>query len=204
VGADGTAYVTRCDVDDPATKIYGIYQVQIDLATGHLLTPDQLISTGYLLNNATARPEGPHGTTALASSSLSTGRLTGRLPIVRQCTRRTVNTISCSLRAEAASITGCPSSGARARAGHGRATPPSASTFHDDSSADLTTCSPDSPVVYNGIDPDPTTQPIQFTGHADLAQLPDGTWWSTLLGIRPQGGDIRRAPLGEWPTSSGR
>jgi hypothetical protein len=192
VGADGTAYVTRCDVDDPATKIYGIYQVQIDLATGHLLTPDQLISTGYLLNNATARPEGPHGTTALASSSLSTGRLTGRLPIVRQCTRRTVNTISCSLRAEAASITGCPSSGARA------------STFHDDSSADLTTCSPDSPVVYNGIDPDPTTQPIQFTGHADLAQLPDGTWWSTLLGIRPQGGDIRRAPLGEWPTSSGR
>ena len=53
-----------------------------------------------------------------------------------------------------------------------------------------------SPVVYNGVDPDTTTQPIQFTGHADLAQLPDGTWWSTLLGIRPQGGNIKRAPLG--------
>lgn len=56
-----------------------------------------------------------------------------------------------------------------------------------------------SPVVYNGVDPDPTTQPIQFTGHADLAQLPDGSWWSTLLGIRPQGGNIKRAPLGEQP-----
>lgn len=27
--------------------------------------------------------------------------------------------------------------------------------------------------------------PIQATGHADLVQLPDGSWWMVLLGIRP-------------------
>lgn len=68
--SDGTAYVTRCDVDDPVSKIYGIYSTQIDLVTGRLLTPDRLISTGYLPNNATARPEGPHGATVLEMPTL--------------------------------------------------------------------------------------------------------------------------------------
>jgi alpha-N-arabinofuranosidase len=30
--------------------------------------------------------------------------------------------------------------------------------------------------------------PIQATGHADLVQAADGSWWAVLLGIRPQGG----------------
>jgi alpha-N-arabinofuranosidase len=30
--------------------------------------------------------------------------------------------------------------------------------------------------------------PIQATGHADLVELADGTWWAVLLGIRPKGG----------------
>ncbi|QOV47486.1 glycoside hydrolase family 43 protein [Streptomyces chromofuscus] len=29
--------------------------------------------------------------------------------------------------------------------------------------------------------------PIQSTGHADLVQAPDGTWWMVLLGTRPKG-----------------
>jgi beta-xylosidase len=31
-------------------------------------------------------------------------------------------------------------------------------------------------------------QPIQNTGHGDLVQGPDGSWWLVLLGVRPQGG----------------
>ncbi|WP_310739673.1 glycoside hydrolase family 43 protein [Microbispora sp. H10830] len=31
-------------------------------------------------------------------------------------------------------------------------------------------------------------RPIQNTGHADLVQAPDGTWWMVLLGVRPRGG----------------
>ncbi|MET9384856.1 glycoside hydrolase family 43 protein [Streptomyces sp. NPDC002928] len=30
--------------------------------------------------------------------------------------------------------------------------------------------------------------PIQNTGHADLVQAPDGSWWMVLLGVRPGGG----------------
>ncbi|MEU4623424.1 glycoside hydrolase family 43 protein [Actinoplanes sp. NPDC023801] len=33
-----------------------------------------------------------------------------------------------------------------------------------------------------------TGRPIQNTGHADLVQAPDGTWWMVLLGVRPGGG----------------
>jgi beta-xylosidase len=33
-----------------------------------------------------------------------------------------------------------------------------------------------------------TTRPIQNTGHADLVQAADGSWWMVLLGVRPQGG----------------
>jgi beta-xylosidase len=32
-----------------------------------------------------------------------------------------------------------------------------------------------------------TSQPIQNTGHADLVQAPDGSWWMVLLGTRPRG-----------------
>ncbi|MCO1580368.1 glycoside hydrolase family 43 protein [Crossiella sp. SN42] len=33
-----------------------------------------------------------------------------------------------------------------------------------------------------------TDEPIQNTGHADLVQGPDGSWWMVLLGVRPGGG----------------
>jgi xylan 1,4-beta-xylosidase len=33
-----------------------------------------------------------------------------------------------------------------------------------------------------------TDHPIQNTGHADLVQGPDGSWWMVLLGARPGGG----------------
>jgi xylan 1,4-beta-xylosidase len=32
-----------------------------------------------------------------------------------------------------------------------------------------------------------TSRPIQSTGHADLAQAPDGSWWMVLLGVRLRG-----------------
>jgi xylan 1,4-beta-xylosidase len=35
-----------------------------------------------------------------------------------------------------------------------------------------------------------TASPIQATGHADLVELADGTWWMVCLGVRP---------LGQWP-----
>jgi hypothetical protein len=57
------------------------------------------------------------------------------------------------------------------------------------------TCSR-SPLVYNGVDPDPTTQPVQWTGHADIIQTASGEWYGVCLGIRPQGGNIARAQLG--------
>jgi xylan 1,4-beta-xylosidase len=33
-----------------------------------------------------------------------------------------------------------------------------------------------------------TGRPIQSTGHGDLIQAPDGSWWMLLLGTRPRGG----------------
>jgi beta-xylosidase len=32
-----------------------------------------------------------------------------------------------------------------------------------------------------------SNHPIQNTGHADLVEAPDGTWWMVLLGVRPSG-----------------
>ncbi|HEX8868432.1 MAG TPA: glycoside hydrolase family 43 protein, partial [Lentzea sp.] len=33
-----------------------------------------------------------------------------------------------------------------------------------------------------------TDEPVQNTGHADLVQKPDGSWWVVFLGVRPGGG----------------
>ncbi|MCK1822076.1 glycoside hydrolase family 43 protein [Streptomyces sp. XM83C] len=33
-----------------------------------------------------------------------------------------------------------------------------------------------------------TDHPVQNTGHADLVEGPDGSWWMLLLGVRPRGG----------------
>lgn len=54
------------------------------------------------------------------------------------------------------------------------------------------------------------SSPIQATGHADMVQAPDGSWWMVCLGIRPQDGqnhllgrETFLAPVrwekGKWP-----
>ncbi|MEV6348322.1 glycoside hydrolase family 43 protein [Actinoplanes sp. NPDC051851] len=51
---------------------------------------------------------------------------------------------------------------------------------------------PRNPILtHRGLD-----HPIQNTGHADLAQGPDGSWWMVLLGTRPRGGSPGWHPLG--------
>jgi beta-xylosidase len=43
---------------------------------------------------------------------------------------------------------------------------------------------PDNPILtHRGTD-----HPIQNTGHADLVEAVDGSWWMVLLGVRPRGG----------------
>lgn len=52
-----------------------------------------------------------------------------------------------------------------------------------------------------------TYKPVQNTGHADLVQAPDGSWWMLLLAVRPQGGTpagTYSAARPSWPRSAGR
>ncbi|MGW3354414.1 glycoside hydrolase family 43 protein [Streptomyces bungoensis] len=53
------------------------------------------------------------------------------------------------------------------------------------------------PAPYGPFEPCPANpvlthrssdRPVQNTGHADLVQGPDGSWWMVLLGVRPRGG----------------
>ena len=44
---------------------------------------------------------------------------------------------------------------------------------------------PGNPIVSHRLH---RNDPVQATGHADLVELADGTWWAVLLGIRPRGG----------------
>ena len=41
-----------------------------------------------------------------------------------------------------------------------------------------------------------TDSPIQNTGHADLVEAADGSWWMVLLGVRPRGMSPRFHVLG--------
>ncbi|KIY73585.1 glycoside hydrolase family 43 protein [Cylindrobasidium torrendii FP15055 ss-10] len=52
---------------------------------------------------------------------------------------------------------------------------------------------PKNPLVYNGAD---LTLPVQSTGHADITQAEDGSWWGTLLATRPQGANSSRIQIG--------
>ncbi|GAB3891123.1 glycoside hydrolase family 43 protein [Kibdelosporangium lantanae] len=51
---------------------------------------------------------------------------------------------------------------------------------------------PDGPFEPNPANPvlthRGTNHPVQNTGHADLVQAPDGSWWMVLLAVRPRGG----------------
>ncbi|MFB7946867.1 glycoside hydrolase family 43 protein [Kitasatospora phosalacinea] len=51
---------------------------------------------------------------------------------------------------------------------------------------------PDNPLLTHAG----SHSPIQNTGHADLVQGPDGSWWALLLGVRPRGGTPGWHPLG--------
>ncbi|KAE9389908.1 hypothetical protein BT96DRAFT_1002778 [Gymnopus androsaceus JB14] len=70
---------------------------------------------------------------------------------------------------------------------------------------------PANPILFNGAN---MSLPVQYTGHSDIVQAPDGEWWGVALGVRPQTtGDYNHIQLGretflfpvtwedEWPTS---
>ncbi|KAF8909884.1 glycosyl hydrolase [Mucidula mucida] len=44
---------------------------------------------------------------------------------------------------------------------------------------------PKNPILYNGAN---LSLPVQNTGHSDLVELEDGTWFGTALAVRPQAG----------------
>jgi beta-xylosidase len=39
--------------------------------------------------------------------------------------------------------------------------------------------------------------PVQDTGHADIVQAQDESWWGVALGVRPQNGNFSHIQLGE-------
>ncbi|EKM76355.1 hypothetical protein AGABI1DRAFT_45059 [Agaricus bisporus var. burnettii JB137-S8] len=45
---------------------------------------------------------------------------------------------------------------------------------------------PNNPILYNGAN---TSLSVQNTGHADIVQAIDGSWWGVALGVRPQGAE---------------
>ncbi|KAJ7226921.1 glycoside hydrolase family 43 protein [Mycena pura] len=51
---------------------------------------------------------------------------------------------------------------------------------------------PRNPILFNGAD---MSLPVQDTGHADIVEAPDGSWWGVALGVRPQG-DFNHQQLG--------
>ncbi|KAL0571955.1 hypothetical protein V5O48_010007 [Marasmius crinis-equi] len=52
---------------------------------------------------------------------------------------------------------------------------------------------PANPILYNGADP---SNEVQWTGHADITQAPDGSWWGSALGVVPQQGNQSYVQLG--------
>ncbi|KAF9482404.1 hypothetical protein BDN70DRAFT_853440 [Pholiota conissans] len=52
---------------------------------------------------------------------------------------------------------------------------------------------PSNPILFNGAD---LSLPVQDTGHADIVQAPDGSWWGVALGVRPQNGNFSHIQLG--------
>ncbi|KAF7305431.1 Non-reducing end alpha-L-arabinofuranosidase BoGH43B [Mycena chlorophos] len=53
---------------------------------------------------------------------------------------------------------------------------------------------PANPILFNGAN---ESLPVQYTGHADIVEGPDGRWWGVALGTRPQRpGDFTHMQLG--------
>ncbi|KAF5311819.1 hypothetical protein D9619_003596 [Psilocybe cf. subviscida] len=52
---------------------------------------------------------------------------------------------------------------------------------------------PKNPILFNGAD---FSLPVQDTGHADMVQSPDGSWWGVALGVRIQNGNFSHIQLG--------
>ncbi|WNS41401.1 glycoside hydrolase family 43 protein [Paenibacillus sp. MMS20-IR301] len=129
---DGRVYITGTNgfSGEPA----GIYQAEIGLETGKLLSPRQLIWTG----TGGKSPEGPH-----------LYRMNGWYYL---------------LIAEGGTEYGHMVTIARSTGPSG--------PFE---------AAPGNPIMSNRS----TGQLIQATGHADLVQAHDGSWWAVMLGIRP-------------------
>ncbi|KAF5381904.1 hypothetical protein D9757_007546 [Collybiopsis confluens] len=51
---------------------------------------------------------------------------------------------------------------------------------------------PANPILFNGAN---LSLPVQWTGHSDIVEGPDGRWWGVALGVRPQG-DFDHIQLG--------
>src|SRR5690625_3194627 len=129
--ADGKVYLTGGGL--PVMEPEGIYQAEIDIESGKLLSERQLIWKG-----AFSSPEGPH--------------------LYR------INDWYYLLIAEGGTEYGHMVTIARSRSPYG--------PFESN---------PNNPILSNRS----SNKPIQATGHADLVQDKDGSWWAVFLGIRP-------------------
>ncbi|KIK56070.1 glycoside hydrolase family 43 protein [Collybiopsis luxurians FD-317 M1] len=148
---NGDVYNTWSGNNNPIDKIYGIYQNKIDITTGNSLTPAELIFTGTLPDNSSARPEGPHV--------------------------YLINSTYYLLIAEGGS-------GPEHRSTIQRGPSPSGPWANN----------PANPILFNGAN---LSLPVQWTGHSDFVEGPDGQWWGVALGVRPQTiGDFNHIQLG--------
>ncbi|KAG7085564.1 hypothetical protein E1B28_003120 [Marasmius oreades] len=146
----GDVYASWAGINNAKDKIYGIYQSKIDVKTGNSLGPSNLIFTGTLPDNASARPEGPHvyfinGTYYLMIAEGGTD-IHHRVTIQRG--------------------------------------PAPSGPWENN---------PANPVLFNGAD---LKNEVQWTGHADLLQDSNGSWWGSALGVVPQQGNLSHIQLG--------
>lgn len=128
---DGKVYLTGAGL--PVMEPEGIYQAEIDIESGKLLSERQLIWKGDF-----SSPEGPH--------------------------LYKINDWYYLLIAEGGTEYGHMVTIARSRSPYG--------PFESN---------PNNPILSNRS----SKKTIQATGHADLIQATDGTWWTVFLGIRP-------------------
>ncbi|KAJ7139975.1 glycoside hydrolase family 43 protein [Mycena crocata] len=147
---NGDVYNTWSGINNAVDKIYSIYQNKIDISIGTSLTEAQLIFTGTLPDNSSARPEGPH--------------------------LYLVNSTYYLIIAEGG--TGLPHRSTIQRG-------PSPSGPWESN--------PKNPILFNGAE---LSLPVQATGHSDIVEGIDGSWWGVALGVRPQNGDLNHQQLG--------